>query len=75
MGQPFVYVMDGNFQNKASCFSGTKHQGLDLDVRCRGETMRSLNEIWKRPINVETEVDGQKKLFSYANGEFSEKFL
>jgi hypothetical protein len=37
--------------------------------------MRSLAEIWKRPVNVETEVDGQKKLFTYINGEFSEKFL
>lgn len=75
MGQPFIYVMDGNFQNKGELLLWHKHQGLDLDVRWSRETMRSLNEIWKRPINVETEVDGQKKLFSYANGEFSEKFL
>jgi hypothetical protein len=37
--------------------------------------MRSLSEIWKRPVNVETEVDGQKKLLTYSNGEFSERFL
>ncbi|MFL5815809.1 MAG: SpoVR family protein, partial [Bdellovibrionia bacterium] len=52
-----------------------KHQGLDLDVRWSRETMPSLSEIWKRPVNVETEVDGQKKLLSYSNGEFSERFL
>lgn len=75
MGQPFVYIMDGNFQNKGELLLWHKHQGLDLDVRWSRETMRSLNEIWKRPVNVETEVDGQKKLFTYAQGEFSEKFL
>ncbi len=75
MGQPFVYVKDGNFQNKGELLLWHKHQGLDLDVRWGRETMRSLAEVWKRPINVETEVDGQKKLFTYANGEFSEKFL
>jgi stage V sporulation protein R len=75
MGQPFVYIMDGNFQNKGELLIWHKHQGLDLDVRWSRETMRSLNEIWRRPVNVETEVDGQKKLFTYANGEFSEKFL
>jgi stage V sporulation protein R len=75
MGQPFIYVMDGNFQNKGELLLWHKHQGLDLDVKWSRETMRSLNEIWKRPVNVETEVDGQKKLFTYANGEFSEKFL
>jgi stage V sporulation protein R len=75
MGQPFIYVIDGNFQNKGELLLWHKHQGMDLDVRWARETMRSLNEIWRRPVNVETEVDGQKKLFTYASGEFSEKFL
>ncbi|MGZ6311400.1 MAG: SpoVR family protein, partial [Bdellovibrionota bacterium] len=75
MGQPFILVMDGNFQNKGELLLWHKHQGLDLDVRWSRETMRALAEVWKRPVNVETEVDGQKKLFTYANGEFSEKFL
>jgi stage V sporulation protein R len=75
LGQPFVYVLDGNYQNKGELLLGHKHQGLDLDVRWSRETMRALSEIWKRPINVETEVDGQKKLFTYHNGDFSERFL
>jgi stage V sporulation protein R len=74
-GQPFVYVVDGNYQNKGELLIWHKHQELDLDVRWARETMRSLSELWKRPVNVETDVDGQKKLFSYQNGEFSEKFL
>lgn len=75
LGQPFIYVVDGNFQNKGELLLWHKHQGLDLDVRWSRETMRSLNEIWRRPVHVETEVDGQKKLFTYQSGEFSEKFL
>ena len=74
-GQPFIYVTDGNFQNKGELLLWHKHQGLDLDVRWARETMHSLSEVWRRPVNVETEVDGQKKLFSYHNGEFSERFL
>lgn len=75
MGQPFVYVTDGNFQNKGELLLLHKHQGLDLDIRWARETLRSFSELWKRPVNIETEVDGQKKLYSYQNGEFSEKFL
>ncbi len=75
MGQPFMYVTDGNYQNKGELLLSHKHQGMDLDVKWSRETMRSLSEIWKRPVNVETEIDGQKKIFSYLNGEFSEKFL
>lgn len=74
-GQPFVYVTDGNYQNKGELLLWHKHQGLDLDQRWSRETMRALHEVWKRPVNVETEVDGQKKLMTYASGEFSEKFL
>jgi stage V sporulation protein R len=75
MGQPFIYVTDGNYQNKGELLLWHKHQGLDLDVRWSRETMRSIAEIWKRAVNVETEVDGQKKLLTYSNGEFSERFL
>jgi stage V sporulation protein R len=74
-GQPFVYVTDGNFQNKGELLLWHKHQGMDLDVKWGRETMRSLAEIWKRPVNVETEVEGQKKIFTYQNGEFSERFV
>ena len=74
-GQPFIYVTDGNYQNKGELLLWHKHQGLDLDVKWSRETMRALSELWRRPVNVETEVDGQKKLFGYQNGEFSERFV
>jgi stage V sporulation protein R len=74
MGQPFIYVVDGNFQNKGELLLWHKHQGLDLDFKWARETLRSLSELWKRPVNLETEVDGQKKILSYADGEFAEKF-
>ena len=74
-GQPFIYVTDGNYQNKGELLLGHKHQGLDLDVKWARETMAALSDVWRRPVNVETEVDGQKKLFSYQSGEFSERFL
>ncbi|MGK5086210.1 SpoVR family protein [Bdellovibrionota bacterium FG-2] len=74
-GQPFIYVTDGNFQNKGELLLSHKHQGLDLDVKWARETMKNVSEIWRRPVNVETEVEGQKKLYSYQNGEFTERFL
>jgi stage V sporulation protein R len=75
MGQPFIYVADGNYLNKGELLLLHKHQGVDLDQRYARETLKNVAEIWRRPVNLETEVDGQRKLFSYGNGEFSEKFL
>jgi stage V sporulation protein R len=73
MGQPFIYVTDGNFQNKGELLLWHKHQGLDLDVKWARETMTALHEIWGRPVNVETEVDGQKKILRYSEGEFTDR--
>ena len=74
-GQPMITVVDGNYQNRGELLLQHRHQGLDLDVKWSRETMRSLSDIWRRPVNVETEVDGQRKLFTYSGGEFTEKFL
>lgn len=75
MGQPFIYVVDGNYLNKGELLLLHKYQGVDLDARYAHETMKNIAAIWRRPVNVETEVDGQRKLFTFNNGEFSEKFL
>jgi stage V sporulation protein R len=72
-GQPFIFVVDGNHQNKGELMLQHRHQGLDLDVKYARETLRSLHEIWRRPVNIETEVDGQRKVYSYSGGEFNER--
>lgn len=74
-GQPVIYVTDGNYQNKGELLLTHDFQGIELDVRWARDTMKALAEIWRRPVNLETEVDGQKKLFTYENNEFNEKIL
>jgi stage V sporulation protein R len=81
-GQPFIYVNDGNWQNKGELLLWHKHMGMDLDVKWTRETMRSLAALWKRPVSLETENEQQKKIYSYvpsvdgtSEGEFSERFV
>jgi len=75
MGQPFIHVVDGNFQNKGELLLLHKYDGNDLDPKWTRETLKNIADIWRRPVNIETEVEGQKKLITCANGEFSERFL
>mgnify|MGYP001607986770 CR=1 FL=1 len=75
MGQPFVYVADGNYLNKGELLLLHTHEGVDLDPRYTRETMKNIYYIWRRPVNLESEVDGQRKLYTYSNGECTEKFL
>ncbi len=81
-GQPFIYVTDANYLNKGELLLWHKHMGMDLDVKWTRETMRSLAAIWKRPVNLETENEAQKKIYTYVppaagtgDGDFSEKFV
>jgi stage V sporulation protein R len=74
-GQPLIYVTDGNHQNRGELLLWHRHQGLDLDVKWTRETLSALADLWRRSVSIETEVDGQRKLYSLVDGEFSEKFL
>lgn len=74
MGQPFIYVKDGNYENRGELLLWHKHQGIDLDTQWAKETLRSLAGMWKRPVNIETILEGQKKILTCSHtGEFSEK--
>ena len=74
-GQPFIYVTDGNFENRGDLLLSHRHQGVDLDLRWARETMRAISAIWRRPVHLETALEGQKKILTYHRGEFSEKSL
>lgn len=80
-GQPFIYVTDGNLQNKGELLLWHKHMGMDLDTKWTRETMRAIAHIWRRPVSLETENEGQKKVYTYApatngkDGDFSERFV
>jgi stage V sporulation protein R len=72
LGQPFIYVLDGNFKNQGELLLWHKHQGLDLDLPWMQETLRAISAIWKRPVYLDLEIDGQKKIYGYRNQEFVE---
>jgi stage V sporulation protein R len=77
-GLPFIYVVDGNFQNKGELMLWHKHLGGDLDPKWTRETMRAMAAMWKRPVSLETENEGQKKIYTYTpndsgQGEFTER--
>ncbi len=75
MGQPFVFVTDLNFENRGELLLWHQHQGVDLDLRWAKETMANTSRIWNRPVNLQTEIENQKKLLTFNNHEFKEKLL
>jgi stage V sporulation protein R len=65
MGQPFIYVLDGNYANRGELYMAHKHNGLDIEIRTAVETLRNVFKIWQRPVHLQAQIDDDMILFSY----------
>ncbi|RMH43275.1 MAG: SpoVR family protein [Deltaproteobacteria bacterium] len=72
-GQPFIYVEDGNFENRGELLLLHRHEGLDLKMDYAADTLKNLMTIWSRPVNLLTKVDGKGRLLRFDNSGFSDK--
>jgi stage V sporulation protein R len=72
-GQPFIYVEDGNFENRSELLLKHKHEGVDLKMDHARDTLEALSRVWKRPVNLLTRVDNKGKLMRYDGRDHSEK--
>ena len=72
-GQPFIFVKDSNYENRGELLLWHKHQGFDLDLKYAKETLSNMSAIWKRPVSIETEIEGQKKIWTIQGQEFIER--
>lgn len=64
MGQPFIYVVDGNYRNRGELYLAHQYNGLEIDVAKAREVLRSLRIIWGRPVHVQARLDDDMLLFT-----------
>jgi stage V sporulation protein R len=58
-GQPVIEVVDANHENRAELMLAHKHDGLDLKGDYARETLKNLQSLWRRPVNLVTRVEGK----------------
>jgi stage V sporulation protein R len=74
-GQPFIYVEDGNYNNRGELYLRHRHEGVDLKMDYARDTIRNIHKIWTRPIHIETFVEDKKRLISFDGKDYSERKL
>jgi stage V sporulation protein R len=74
-GQPFIYVTDGNFENRGELLLEHRHEGIDLRIDYAKDTIRNLYQIWSRPVHLKTAVEGKGKMFTYDGEKHVERKL
>ena len=75
MGQPFIYVVDGNYCNRGELYLAHKHNGLDIEIKYAVETLKNLHKIWQRPVHLQARIDDDMILFSYAGDQAKQQTI
>jgi stage V sporulation protein R len=71
-GQPMIQVEDANFENRGELLLTHRFEGVEMQPDYMRETLRNLQFIWSRPVNLATVVDGAAKLIRFDGTEFKE---
>jgi stage V sporulation protein R len=64
-GNPIIKVVDGNHANRGELYLVHEWVGGDLQVDQAQLTLQSLFTMWKRPVHIQTMVDGKGRLLSF----------
>ena len=72
-GQPFIYVEDGNHNNRGELYLRHRHEGVDLKQDYGRDTLRNIQCIWTRPVVLETVIDETPTLIRFDGNEFKLK--
>ncbi|MFO0971947.1 MAG: SpoVR family protein [Phycisphaerae bacterium] len=64
-GQPYIYVVDGNYRNRGELYLAHKYSDADLEIRFAVETLRNIQHIWRRPCHLQAQINDEMVLFSF----------
>jgi len=64
-GQPYIYIVDGNYANRRELYLAHKHNGVDLQIKYAVETLKNLHKLWGRPAHLQAQIDDEMVLFTY----------
>jgi len=57
-GLPVMFITDANYKNRGELLLHHKQEGkISLDLEYATSTLKNLEKVWKRPVNLETFVD------------------
>ena len=72
-GNPVIHIEDANFENRGELLLGHQHEGMDLEYDKCVETLKNIQQIWRRPVNIYTKYNSQPKLLAFDGKELHEK--
>ncbi len=71
MGRPNIQVIDGNYKNRGELYLEHVYNSVELKLDYARDTLANLQRLWKRPVHIETILEGSKTVLSYDGNEHS----
>ena len=63
-GQPFIYVVDGNYLNRGELYLAHKFTGVEVEAAKASEVLGALRLLWGRPVHLQTRINDDMFLLS-----------
>ena len=73
LGQPYIYVADGNYANLGELYLAHKHIGVDIEIKYANECLKNLQQIWGRAVHLQALIDDEMVLFSTEGDEIKQQ--
>lgn len=70
-GQPIIRIEDGNFENRGELLMTHLHEGIDMQPDFMSATLKNVQKIWTRPVNIVTVMDGEPHLYRFDGKEYT----
>lgn len=64
-GRPYIVVEDGDYERRRELLLRHCYEGQELDVDYAEKTLRHVQQLWGRPVHLETVVDGRTVTISH----------
>lgn len=66
--RPIIEIVEGNYMNRGELYLVHKHEGVDLKLDWAKDVLKQIFKIWRRPLHLETVVDGKLRVFTAEGG-------
>jgi stage V sporulation protein R len=66
--RPIIEVVEGNYMNRGELYLVHKHESVDLKLDWAKDVLKQIFKIWRRPVHLETVVDGKLRVFTAEGG-------
>jgi stage V sporulation protein R len=69
-GQPIINIVDANFENRGELLLTHSYEGVEMQPDYMQATMKNMFTVWRRPINVATVLDSERRVVKFDGKEF-----